>query len=67
MVVVQFGVRRRRLLLSAQGLEPATTLGQARDKEVNAASVGQIAAANAFSVVSLSSVKPRVEATLGSN
>jgi hypothetical protein len=47
-------------------LELATTLGHTRQKKFKAASVGQTASANAFSVGSLFSGKnPRVEATLG--
>jgi hypothetical protein len=48
--VVQFEVTPKALANFSPGLELATTLGHTRQKKFNAASVGQIAFANAFSV-----------------
>jgi hypothetical protein len=64
MVVVQFEITPKAFANLSPGLELATSLGHTR-KEINAERVGEIAFANAFSVGSLLSVKPRVEATPG--
>jgi hypothetical protein len=58
-------VTPKALAISAQGLDLRQPWDTPEKKKFNAESVGQIAFANAFSVGSLCSVKPRVEATPG--